>query len=138
MAGGWHLASNRLADVRVTVQLLARVAIAKIEDEESIIEAIRKVPVDPVEWDGQRCGREPRWTCRVWLLAALKTIKNNNITLGTNVLDNIDGIIETTKVFVAKQMENGRYDSHAMEPKPVLNMMTGEERYTSLPVNAKL
>ncbi|KUI67191.1 hypothetical protein VM1G_11455 [Cytospora mali] len=132
MVGGWTFVSNRLVDVRVTVQLLARIAIAKIENEERVIEAIQKVPVDPVEWEGQSCGREPRWTCRVWLLAALKMIKNDGKTLGTNVLDDIEGVIEATKAFVAKQMANRRYDSFAMEPKPVLDMMTGEERYTSI------
>lgn len=136
--GGWAFASNRLIDVRVTVQLLARVTIAKIEDEERVIAAIRRVPVDPTKWDGQTCGKEPRWTCRVWLLTALKTIKEDDTTLGTNVLDDIDGIIETTKYFVARQMANRRYDSHAMEPKPVLDMITGEERYTMLPYKSKI
>lgn len=138
MSGGWSFASNRLVDVRVTVQLLARVVIAKIEDEERVIEAIQSVPVDPIEWDGQSCGREPRWTCRVWLLAALESIKNAEAMLGTNVLNDIDGVIETTKAFVAKQMANGRYDSHATEPKPVFNMMTGKERYTGLPYRSRL
>lgn len=136
--GGWTFASNRLVDVRVTVQLLARITIAKIEDEERVIEAIQKVPVDPIWWDGQECGREPRWTCRVWLLAALKTIKDDKTMLGTNVLNDVDGIIETTKAFVAKQRENRRYDSHAMEPKPVLDMITGEERYTKFPYKSSL
>lgn len=101
------MASNRLIDVRVTVQLLARVAIAKLEDEERVIQAIQTVPVDPTEWDGQNCSREPRWTCRVWLLAALRTIQNDENTLGTNVLGDMDGVVEATKTLLLSRWKTG-------------------------------
>lgn len=129
---GWVFTANQLADIRVTVQLLARVTIAKIEDEERMLDILRNVPVDPSEWDGRSNGMEPRWTCRIWVLSALKALRNDGIAVGTNVLDKIegpDGIIETTKAFVSGQMANQRYDSHLMSPKPMLNMMTGTENY---------
>ncbi|KAK2606720.1 hypothetical protein N8I77_005451 [Diaporthe amygdali] len=130
----WKYDAGDVQDVRVTAQLLARVAIAKIVDEERLINILERVPVNPPNWSGKANGREPRWTCRLWVIAALNAIKADGEAVGTNVLDNIDGpggIIETTKEFVARQIENRRYGSgtDAMAPKPLLDMMTGKESY---------
>ncbi|KAK2609851.1 hypothetical protein N8I77_003328 [Diaporthe amygdali] len=141
MLGGWSYASNQVRDVRVTVQLLARVTIAKIEDESRLIEIIQNVPVDPGDWHGRDNGSEPEWGCRIWLLAALRSIRDDPCVLGTNVFSDIDGpegILETAKGFVEGKIASGRYDSHAMEPKPLLDLMTGKETYAGINLKAKL
>lgn len=123
-----------MQDVRVTVRLLVRVAIAKVVDELRLIDILQRVPVNPPDWDGRENGREPRWTCRIWVIAALKAIRAEGHVVGTNVLDDIEGpggIIERAKVFVAGHIQNGRYSAgrDAMEPKPLLDIMTGQEAY---------
>lgn len=130
----WKYDAHPLQDVRVTAQLLARVTIAKVVDEERLISILESVPVDPPDWEGRASGREPRWTCRVWVIAALKAIRADGRAVGTNVLGDIegpDGIIEKTKAFVARQIQNSRYGhgTDAMAPKPLLDLLTGKESY---------
>lgn len=103
-------------------------------DEERLISIIESVPVDPPDWEGRASGREPRWTCRVWVIAALKAIRADGKCVGTNALDDIEdsnGIIERTKAFVAQQVQNSRYGhgTDAMAPKPLLDLLTGKESY---------
>lgn len=130
----WKYDAGEVQDVRVTAQLLARVAIAKVVDEKRLVDILEQIPVNPTDWDGRVNGREPRWTCRIWAIAALKAIRADGNVVGTNVLDNIEepgGIIETAKAFVARHIQNRRYAAgrDAMEPKPLLDMMTGQETY---------
>lgn len=130
----WKYDPGNLQDIRVTAQLLARVTVAKIVDESRLIRILDSVPVDPQDWEGRADGTEPRWTCRVWVIAALKAIRDDGKTVGTSCLDNIEvpgGIIETTKAFVAQQIARKRFSPphDAMSPKPLLNMLTGEEVY---------
>lgn len=68
------------------------------------------------------------------MIAALKAIKADDTVIGTNMLDNIEGpggVLEQAKVFVVRQVKNGRYDADrsALEPKPLLDMMSGKELY---------
>ncbi|KAI3397255.1 hypothetical protein diail_11054 [Diaporthe ilicicola] len=141
MVGGWSYASNQVRDVRATVQLLARVAVAKIEDEARLVEIIQSVPVDPDDWHGRGAGHEPEWSCRIWLLAALRSIRAEASVLGTNVLSDVEEpqrILDTAKGYVDAKIAAGRYDSQAMEPKPLLNLMTGKETYADINLKAKL
>ncbi|KAL1850416.1 hypothetical protein Daus18300_012950 [Diaporthe australafricana] len=130
----WKYDPGDLQDVRVTAQLLARVTVAKIVNEKRLIKTLAKVPVDPPDWKGKADGSEPRWTCRVWVIAALEAIRDDGKIVGTNCLDDIDGpngIIERVKAFVASQIAGKRFSPphDAMAPKPLLNMLTGEELY---------
>lgn len=130
----WKYEAGDVKDVLVTAQLLVRVTIAKVVDEQRLIDILRTVPVDPTDWDGRGNGREPKWTCRIWLIAALKAIRADGHVVGTNVLDNIEGpggIIERARAFVAGHIQNGRYSTgrDAMKPKPLLDMITGQEAY---------
>ncbi|KAG6356255.1 hypothetical protein INS49_015642 [Diaporthe citri] len=134
VAPRWRYEPHPLQDVRVTAQLLARVTIAKVVDEERLISILESVPVDPPDWDGRASGREPKWTCRVWVIAALKAVRADGGAVGTNVLDDIEGpngIIEKTKAFVARQVQRNRYGegTDAMAPKPLLDLLTGKESY---------
>lgn len=103
-------------------------------DEARLINILESVPVDPPDWDGKKNGREPKWTCRIWVIAALKAIRADGGAVGTNVLGDIespDGIIQKTVAFVARQTENRRYGAgtDAMAPKPLLDLLTGKETY---------
>lgn len=141
MVGGWSYASSQVRDVRVTVQLLARITIAKIEDEARLVDIIQSVPVDPDDWHGRGTGHEPEWGCRIWLLAALRSIRDDPSVLGTNVLGDVQepqSILDTAKGFVDGKRASGRYDSHGMEPKPLLDLMTGKETYADINFKAKL
>lgn len=134
IAPRWYYDAHPTQDVRVTAQLLARVTIAKIVDEARLINILENVPVDPPDWDGKKNDREPKWTCRIWVIAALKAIRADGGAVGTNVLDDIEGpngIIEKTKAFVDRQIEARRYGSgtDAMAPKPLLDLLTGKESY---------
>lgn len=130
----WRYDDHPLQDVRVTAQLLARVTVAKIVDEERLISILESIPIDPPDWDGKANGREPKWTCRIWVIAALKAIRADGGAVGTSVLDDIEGpngIVEKTKAFVARQVQNGRYGegTDALAPKPLLDLLTGKEGY---------
>lgn len=134
VAPRWYYDAHNTQDVRVTGQLLARVTIAKIVDEARLISILKSVPVDPPDWEGKKNGREPKWTCRIWIIAALKAIRADGGAVGTNVLDDIEGpngIIEKTKEFVEQQIQNNRYgsDTDALAPKPLLDLLTGKESY---------
>lgn len=103
-------------------------------DEQRLINILESVPVDPPDWEGKKNGTEPKWTCRIWVIAALKAIRDDGGAVGTNVLDDIEGpngIIEKTKAFVARQIQNRRYGAgtDAMAPKPLLDLLTGKESY---------
>lgn len=74
--------------------------------------------------------------CRIWVIAALKAIRTDGQVVGTYVLYNIEGpggIIKRAKVFVSGRIQNQRYPAgrDAMEPRPLLDMLTGEEAYPS-------
>ena len=130
----WYYDEAPLPDVRVTATLLARVTVAKIVDEKRLINILKNLPVDPPDWEGKKDGSEPKWTCRVWVIAALKAIRDDGRCVGTNVLDDIEGpngIIEKVKAFVSRMVHNRRYGAgqDAMAPKPLLDLLTGQESY---------
>lgn len=134
----WEFEPNDLQDVRATTLLLARVTVAKIVNEKRLIEIVsnaNKVPVDPPNWKGKEEGTEPKWTCRIWLIAALEAIMADGKAVGTNALGNIndgeEGVIEKTKAFVERMKQNRRYaeGTDMLAPKPLLDLLTGNESY---------
>lgn len=134
----WEYKPDKVPDVRATAQLVARVTVAKIVNEKRLIKIISdpsKVPVDPPNWKGKEDGSEPRWTCRIWEIAALEAIMADGKAVGTNALGDIDGpdgVIEKTKAFVERMKQKKRYaeGTDALAPKPLLDLMTGSETYT--------
>jgi hypothetical protein len=130
----WYYDVHDVRDVRVTAALLVRVTVAKIVDERRLINILDNIPVDPPDWEGKSEGTEPKWTCRTWVIAALKAIHADGGAVGTNALKDVEGpegVIEVTKAFVARQIQEDRYGSgrDAMAPKPLLDMFTGKESY---------
>lgn len=133
----WEFEPGDLQDVRTTTKLLARVTVAKIVNEKRLIKLIsdpNKVPVDPPNWKGKEEGTEPKWTCRIWEIAALEAIMADGKCVGTNALGDIDGkdgVIEKTKAFVERMKQNRRYaeGTDMLAPKPLLDLLTGNETY---------
>lgn len=129
IAPDWKYDPAELKDVRVTAQLLTRTTIGKVENVKKLDQILEKIPIKPQTWDGKADNTEPEWTCRVWLLAALKAISAHGAgVLGTNVLDhgkNIPQVMQAALQFTIDQKNAGRYSKgqDIMAPKPVLDML---------------
>ncbi|CVK85343.1 uncharacterized protein FPRN_06780 [Fusarium proliferatum] len=67
-----------LPNVRSTTRLLARIMIAKIEDEDRIVEIIRNTPV---------VQNDPNWQCRTWVADVLSRTAQDGGAVGTAELD---------------------------------------------------
>ena len=116
---GWYFEENRLKDVRVTNNLLARILIAKIEDEDRLIALFRKVPV--IQGD-------PNWRCRSWVVSALSEIAKDGKCVGTAELD-WQKIESFARQYVGQKIDSGRYGKNAdmMKPKPTWDMLEAKE-----------
>ncbi|RDW93565.1 uncharacterized protein DSM5745_00887 [Aspergillus mulundensis] len=75
---GWEYQEVNLPDIRTTTTLLARILIAKIEDEERLVAIIRSIPV---------VQNDPDWRCRTWLAHALAAMTKDGKAVGTSELD---------------------------------------------------
>jgi hypothetical protein len=75
---GWVYEEVPLTNVRSTVNLLVRVLIAKIKDEDRLVEILRGTPV---------MQDDPDWRCRTWLADALQRIQQDGKAMGTAKLD---------------------------------------------------
>lgn len=108
-----------MPDVRSTVNLLARILVAKIEDEQRLITLLRQLPV--VQGD-------PNWRCRTWLANALVEIARDGKCVGTAELD-WPTIERTARQYVADKTARGRYGSgmDISAPKPTWNMVENKE-----------
>ncbi|KAL2074290.1 hypothetical protein VTL71DRAFT_8068 [Oculimacula yallundae] len=62
---GWVYDEQNFTDVRSTNTLLARIVIAKVENEKRLIDLLRNLPV---------INNDPDWTCRSWLAKASSDI----------------------------------------------------------------
>ncbi|KAH6970446.1 hypothetical protein BKA56DRAFT_636182 [Ilyonectria sp. MPI-CAGE-AT-0026] len=116
---GWVYEEIDLPNVRSTNSLLARILIAKVEDDKRLVEIFRETPI--VQGD-------PNWRCRTWVSDALTRIENDGRAVGTAQLD--WGIIEPlARNYVAEKTAAGRYSgSAAMSlPKPTWDTIEGRE-----------
>jgi hypothetical protein len=116
---GWVYEENTVTNVQSAVTLLARVLVAKIEDEERLVEILRSVPV--VQGD-------PSWRCRTWLANALTAINEDGKAVGTARLD--WGVVEkVARVYVGKKTADGRYADveRASKPKPTWDLLNNRE-----------
>lgn len=115
--------TNQLEDVRTTNQLLARLLVAKIEDEGELIKLLERVPVDPPGWE-VRSGQ--KWTCKIWVRAALELIVANGKVVGTNILGDFEAIEKTAHWVVEEKLRERRYDpiGAITQPKPTYCMLT--------------
>ncbi|KAI1430281.1 hypothetical protein F5Y12DRAFT_781463 [Xylaria sp. FL1777] len=116
---GWTYIEDSLENVRYTNNLLARIVVAKIEDEQRLISLFRRLPV--VQGD-------PNWRCRTWVASALDAIMRDGKCVGTAELDwyKIEAL---GRQYVRAKTEAGRYQ-HAvdmLEPKPTWDMLENKE-----------
>ncbi|GKU14079.1 hypothetical protein FLAG1_10208 [Fusarium langsethiae] len=115
----WIYEEIPLSNVRSTNNLLARVVIAKIEDEGRLVELIRNTPV---------VQNDPNWRCRTWVAQALSRIAQDGMATGTAELD-WKKIEAVAREYVASKTAAGRYlDAADMAlPKPTYDMLQGKE-----------
>jgi hypothetical protein len=115
----WIFEEIPLSNVRSTNNLLARIVIAKIEDEDRLVELIRNTPV---------VQNDPNWRCRTWVAQALSRIAQDGMATGTAELDwkKIEAI---AREYVASKTAAGRYLNAAdmALPKPTYDMLQGKE-----------
>ncbi|KAF2866268.1 hypothetical protein BDV95DRAFT_611731 [Massariosphaeria phaeospora] len=116
---GWTYEEILLKNVRATNSLLARILIAKIEDEQRLIALLRRLPV--VQGDSN-------WRCRTWVASALAEIAKDGKCVGTAELD-WQKIEAFARRYVADKAASGRYQSveDILKPKPTWDMIEDKE-----------
>lgn len=116
---GWTYEEIPLENVRATNSLLARILIAKIEDEQRLIALFRRLPV---------LQDDPNWRCRTWIASALVEIAKDGKCVGTAEL-NWQKIEAVARQYVDHKTASGRYRSAAdlMKPKPTWDMLENKE-----------
>ncbi|QPH18139.1 hypothetical protein C2857_003121 [Epichloe festucae Fl1] len=117
--GGWVYEEHELPNVRNTNNLLARIMIAKVEDEERLEKIFRNTSV---------VQDDPDWRCRTWMADALSRIEKDGKAAGTAQLD-WEKIERKARRYVKKKADQGRYiDLEAVsQPKPTWDMLEGVE-----------
>lgn len=105
--------------MKTTVNLLARIIIAKVEDEKRLVEIFRGTPV---------VQNDPSWRCRTWLSGVLSSLEKDDKAVGTSQLDWAK-IEVLAREYVAKKTRAGRYlkAEDALLPKPTWDMLEGKE-----------
>ncbi|OBT42517.1 hypothetical protein VE00_06235 [Pseudogymnoascus sp. WSF 3629] len=116
---GWNYEELNLRDVQNTTTLLARLLIAKIEDDECLKEVFRTTPL---------VQNDPNWRCRTWVEQVLASIISDGKIVGTSQLD-WRAIEQTGREYVAKKKSAGRYTNATdlMGPRPTWNMLENQE-----------
>lgn len=107
-------------DVRNASNLLARIVIAKIQDEQRLISIFNRLPV--VQGD-------PSWRCLTWMASAVDEIAKDGKCVGTAELDWLK--IETFgRQYVGDKTADGRYRTVAdlEKSKPTRDMLESRER----------
>lgn len=110
---------RKLSNVRTTASLLARVLIAKIDDEKRLVEIMRGAPV---------VQDNPNWHCRTWVADVLSRLAEDGRAVGTAKLG--WGKIEAqARQYVAEKTAAGRYgrDMDADAPRPTWDMLDERE-----------
>ncbi|KAK4148703.1 hypothetical protein C8A00DRAFT_47513 [Chaetomidium leptoderma] len=108
-----------LRNVRSTVNLLARILVAKIEDEARLVEILRSTPI--VQGDSES-------SCITWLADALRRIREDGKAVGTSQLD-WARIEPLAREYVAEKKAGGRYGQGAdmSLPKPTWDLLKDKE-----------
>lgn len=101
----------------MTVNLLARVLVAKVEDERRLVSILRSVPII----QGDR-----NWRCRHWVIDAISALEVDGKAVGTSVLQ-WEKIQRAGVEFVAKKIAAGRYQGRVDGPRPLFDLLRGEE-----------
>ncbi|KAF5565909.1 hypothetical protein FNAPI_1458 [Fusarium napiforme] len=130
--GGWVYEELSLPNIRSTTRLLARIVIAKVEDEGRLVEIIRNTPV---------VQNDPNWRCRRWVADVLSRIAQDGMgkwppqsiaqdggAVGTSELDWAK-IKPVAREYVANKTAAGRclHGEDMLLPKPTWDMLQGKE-----------
>lgn len=116
---GWVYEEKEIRDVRNTSNLLVRILIAKVTDEERLARIFRGVPI---------VQNDPNWRCRTWVANALQGLKEDGKAVGTAVLE--WGDIEALgRQYAGEKTKAGRYRDVKLadKPKPTWNMLENKE-----------
>ncbi|KAI1118227.1 hypothetical protein F5Y14DRAFT_438655 [Nemania sp. NC0429] len=115
----WTFEEAALVNIRNTKGLLARIVIAKIEDEQRLVALLRRVPV---------IQDNPNWRCRTWVADALAEIAKDGKCVGTAELD-WQKIEALARQYVGDKSVSGRYLTPAdvLRPKPTWDMLGNRE-----------
>lgn len=116
---GWTYEENSVRDVRLTNNLLARIVIAKVENEQRLLELLRNVPV---------VNGDPNWRCRTWVAQALTEIAKDEKCVGSSQL-NWETIEAFSRQYVGQKTASGRYTKleDVLKPKPTYDLINGKE-----------
>ena len=117
---GWVYEEVELQNVTSTNNLLARLVIAKIEDEKRLLKILKRTAIK---------HGDPNFRCRTWMADALSRIsKAEPRAVGTSELD-WNKIERKGRRYVEKKAAEGRYlEAERMaEPKPTWDMMEQKE-----------
>lgn len=116
---GWAYEEVPLANVQSTVSLLARIVVAKIENEARLIEILRSTPV---------IQNDSNWRCRSWVADVLNRLGADGKVVGTAQLD-WHKIEALAREYVGQKTAADRYDSvdDILLPKPTWDMLEGKE-----------
>ncbi|KAI0892497.1 hypothetical protein F4806DRAFT_232633 [Annulohypoxylon nitens] len=117
--GGWQYVEDPLPDVQTEVRLLVRILIAKITDENQLIEVFRNTPI---------FQKDPTFNCRIWVIDALSRLSNNRKVVGTSQLD-WKMIEDRARSYVAVKTVMGRFGEgqDMTKPKPTWNLLEDKE-----------
>lgn len=100
-----------------TLNLLARVLIAKVEDEKRLFQVLRNVPI--IQGDDN-------WRCRHWVIDAIAALDADGKAVGTSILE-WQTIQSAGEEFVRKKLAAGRYEENLSGPRPLFDLLNGKE-----------
>ncbi|KAK1772794.1 hypothetical protein QBC33DRAFT_442485 [Phialemonium atrogriseum] len=117
--GGWIYSEEQLPDVRCISNLLARILIAKIEDDKRLLNILRTIPI---------IQDDPSWRCRTWIKNALAEMGRDGMAVGTSKLD-WQKIEVTARKYVEDKTAAGRYEREVdlAKPRPTWDMIGNRE-----------
>lgn len=116
---GWQYEEVALKNVRTTASLLARIVVAKVEDQKRLTEILRNIPI---------VQNDPNWRCRSWIASSLAELAKDGKAVGTSQLE-WEKVEMTARQYVAQKAAAGRYQrrEQAILPKPTWNMLENKE-----------
>jgi hypothetical protein len=117
---GWmYYEEVPLPNTRNTTSLPARIVIAKIEDEERLVNIFRTIPI---------IQNDPNWRCRAWLANALAEVAKDGNAVVSSELD-WQKIEATARNYVGEKTAADRYLNAAdlMKPSPAWDLLEDKE-----------
>jgi hypothetical protein len=120
--GSWIYEAAPEPNVTTAVNLLARILIAKVDDEERLVTILEGTPVDP---EGKKGG----WRCRCWIEDVLGRIKGDGRAVRKAERLGWVEIEPFARRYVAEKTASGRYERGADldGPRPTWDLLEGME-----------